>query len=137
MLPPDRGLLAALCQTLPRKLADGLQHAEPWLALRLLLHPLPQQVLIHQRLDPIEDIHLQRLEGTRGRVTDRLGRFQCAAPHKDRQPPEQRLLSRLQQVVAPGDGAPQRLMPLLQVPRPPVEQLQPVLQPRQHRFGRQ
>ena len=52
-----------------------------------------------------------------------------------RQPPEQGLLRLLQEVVAPGDRVPQRLLARRQVPCPAGQQRQPPLQPRQQRQG--
>ncbi len=137
----DRASLAALLQPLQRELADRLQHPVPGLAVERLL--LPQQALLDQRLDAVQDHQVERRQrdrrGARARRiagTDRLGGLQGAAP-EDGQPPEQRLLVRRQQVVAPGDGVAQGPLAGRQVARAAGQQRQPALHPLEHRPRRQ
>ncbi len=57
-------------------------------------------------MEPVEEVHAQ----VAVLVADRLGGFDGAAPRKDPQPPKQRLLRRVEQVIAPGNRLPQRLL---------------------------
>src|SRR5262245_48319922 len=53
---------------------------------------------------------------------DRLSRFQVPAAGKDREHAKQHLLFGLQQIVAPVDRAPDRLLPLRKIASPPGQQ---------------
>ena len=115
--------LAAEIQLLGGELPDRLQHREPRRPGPLLL---PQQTLLDQRREPIED-------GTRRSPSlvisaNRLGRVQRAAAGEDREPPEEDLLLGRKQVVAPGDGVAHRLLTSRQIAGAVIEQRQPILQ---------
>jgi hypothetical protein len=69
-------------------------------------------------------------------VADGLGGRQRAAAGEHSQPGQQPLLGRIQQVVAPVQGGPQRLLAGRQVTGPPGQQLQAVLQPCLEVLGR-
>ena len=96
----------------------------------------PHQALVHQRRDPVRariGRGVSRSVRRRGSSTDRLGRRQREAAGEDRQPPEQGLLGRGEQVVAPGDGVAHRLQARRQVARAAGQQRQAVAQPGQQR----
>ena len=77
----DRLRLVARLELLARVLADGLQHSQARLAIRLLL--LPDQALVDQRRDDVQPIvHTEPAHG--------LGRVHAAAADEDRQPAQQR-----------------------------------------------
>ena len=84
-----RRLLAAGRQLLQPELADRLQHHDS-AARRPTRSCLPQQALVDQRGDAIEDVEGEIPR----RAGHRLGRLQRAAADEDRQPPEERLLLR-------------------------------------------
>ena len=64
----------------------------------------------------MQDVHAEVL----ARVADGLDGFQRAAADEHRQSPEQLLVCRREQVVAPGDRATQRLLALRRSRAPPV-----------------
>src|SRR4051812_49036404 len=97
------GLLAGRLKLLQTVLADGLQHAEARLAVRTFR--LRKEALGGQRGYAVQDVEP---EGS-VRVADGLSGLQRAAA-EDGQPAEQHLLVRLQEIVAPGDGVPERLL---------------------------
>ena len=84
----DGAVLAAGRQPLQRELADRLQHPEARLAgpARSLR---PQQALVDQRRDAVEDVEA---EARPRAAADRLGRLQREAAGEDGQPAEERLL---------------------------------------------
>ena len=86
-----------------------------------------QQVLGHQRIDQVEDLAL---------VADGCRRLEAAAADEDRQAAKQRLLVRLEQVVAPGDGVAQRLLAGRRVARAARQQLESTLERPEHRAWR-
>ncbi len=92
------------------------------------------QALIQQR--PQSSQHLQA-ELARP-AADRLGRLQRPATDKHAQPSEEPLLGVAEEVVAPIQCGPQRLLPLGPVLRPGGQQRQAMLEPRQqHGRGEQ
>ena len=70
------------------------------------------------------------------RPADRLGRVEVAAAGEDRQPVEQPPRAVVEQVVAPGDRAAQRLLALGQVARAGRQDVELVLEPGEDRVGR-
>ena len=109
MAPADRWLLAGKRATAPGILPDRLQHREARLAVRAVL--LPQQALVDQRRDAVEDVQAE----VAIRVADRLGRLERAASDEDREATEEALLLIVEQVVAPGDRVAERPLTLGQV----------------------
>jgi hypothetical protein len=85
----DGRRLAARLQPFQCVIADGLEHPETWPSLRLW--GSAQEALLHQASD-----------GGLGRyLADGLSSFEGEAAREDGQPPEDDLLGRCQQVVAP------------------------------------
>src|SRR5439155_22163756 len=70
-------------------------------------------------------------------VANGFGRLARTAAGEDRETIQELLLTRLEQVVAPGDGGPQRPLPLGCVPRPTREERQPLLQASEQSIGGQ
>ena len=127
----DLGLLAALREVLGGELVDRVELAEAADALDLLGL---DEALVGQRHDPVEDVAADLV----GRPADRLGRLERRsrprtrpAAHRSRRSPS------LEQVVAPGDRAAQRLLALGQVARSRRQDAELVLEAAQDRVGRQ
>src|ERR1019366_1276604 len=89
---------------------------------------LLQQALVHQRVDPLQQVEPE----VAFRVADRLRCLERAPPDEDRKPSEEILLRRSEKIVAPIDRAPERLLTRRQVPRAPCQQLQTLLQAPSH-----
>ena len=70
-----------------------------------------------------------------GRPADGLGRFQVAAADEHGEPREKAPLALVEQVVAPGDGAAQRLLALGQVARAGRQDAELVLESLEDRVG--
>jgi hypothetical protein len=120
-------LLAAL-HLLQRVLADRLQHPESRLFLRLLHR---HKGLLHQAA-----VEFQDLPGNRSVPrADRLGRLKRPAAGEDGQPPEEGLLARAEQVVAPGERVAHGALAAGQVARPINQQRQRAVQAGQQRRG--
>src|SRR4051812_14743431 len=115
--------LRQFLQTLLGKLEDALQHGEADLPTGTLL--LSQQTLLNERLYAVEKIDLEAAGG----ATDRLRGFEAAAARKHPQSCEEHLLQRIEEVVAPGDGGAQSLLPCGEIPRAAGEDGQPVVEP--------
>jgi hypothetical protein len=122
-------VLGGCLEALAAELADGCEHAEARCAFDGL--EASHEALIGKGLHPGEDVDLCAIDPTR----DRLGRLEVEALDEDRQPPEEALLLRCQQVVAPGDGIAHRSEPRRLVPSPACQERKPVLEPREQ--GRQ
>ena len=122
--------LAADRQHLGGVLADRVEHH-----VALLVRALfdAEQALVDERRDAIEDIDADIARG----ATDAVGQVQVAATDEHGQAVEQPAGAGFEQVVAPRDRAPQRLLALRQVPRARGEQREVVLEPRDDLFGRQ
>ena len=112
MAPGDLVQLTGGGQLFPPELADRLQHGEPRAAGG---GPGGGQRLVHQRGRRLEGVEPERL-----RVADGLGRGQRPAAAEHRQPGEEPLLGRGEQVVAPGDGAAQGPLAVREGRAPPV-----------------
>ncbi len=128
-VPPPQFLgLPTLSQLLANVLVQGLQHHKTWLSP----HPIhrSQETLLDERLHCLQHVLL-----TFG-VTDRPDGFQSTSTYEHSKPHEQSLLSCPQQFVTPVYRAPERPLPLGQVPCSACEQLEPTLQTREHRLGR-
>ena len=124
-----RFALATGFQLLQPILAHRLQHAEARLALDSLL--LAQQTLVDQRGHAGEDIERPI------RTRHRLRRLDRAAAGKDRQPAEEDLLLRGEQIVAPGDGIAHRLLACRQGAGAARQERQALLQPLQQGLRRE
>ena len=90
------------------------------------------QALVDERHQPVEDVATD----LRRRTADRLGRREVAAAGEDGQPIEQPLPAVVEQVVAPGDRAAQRLLALGQVARAGRQDVELVIEPDQDRVRR-
>jgi hypothetical protein len=124
--PTDRRRLAGPRELLLGVLADGLKHPEA----RLLAGTdgALDQAAVDQYPEPLEHVASRQVSA----AADGLGRFQRPATGEDGQAPEQRLLTRAEQVVAPGERLAQRLLALRQVGRPAGQQREsPVQSPQQ------
>ena len=84
----------------------------------------PDEALVGQRIKPVD----HRDRQVAGRVDDILGHLRGPAAAEHGQSPEDRLLVRRQQVVAPVDGPAQRPLPLRQVPGTTGQQIQAALE---------
>lgn len=117
MLPLDRSALATRRQLLQRVRVGCLEH--PNACLRSTVHLGAEQMMFEQRLHPVED------RGGREIVTgaNRLRPSHCPAAAKDRQPPEQPPFVLIEQIVAPGDCVPHRLLARGVIRRPGREQV--------------
>ena len=117
-------------QLLQAEFAHRLEQLKTWLPLRSR-DPLDERV-VHQG-----DDRFQRLGFGQAQLpAERLGRGQGASTGEDRQPAEQPLLRRRQQVVAPGDGVAHRLLPLGKVAIAAGQQGQPAIEPVEQRADR-
>ena len=130
MAPGDRLQLAGAVQLLAPELADRLQHREPRRPAGGL-GPADQR-LVDQGGEPVEGVHPEVLG-----IADRLGRLERPAAGEHRQPGEQAPLDRVEQVVAPGDGAAQGPLPVREGPGPGGQQGEALLEPGQDLGGRQ
>src|ERR671913_2302885 len=99
VLTPDGLLFATGRQLLQTKLAQGLQQQ----VARLTVLPRlpPNQAFVHEGADALQEIE----PGARREVVpgDGLGGIQGEPAYEDGQAPEQALLVRVEQVVAPAD----------------------------------
>ena len=129
MRPLDRGHLAGRGQPLRPVLPEGLEHP----VARLDPGQLLQQRLVGQRGQQVG--HVRRLHGAAG--ADHLGRLRADAAGEDRDPVGQRGLRVGEQVPAPGDHRPQRLVPGQRGPAAAGEQPEPVVEPGGHLGHRQ
>ena len=107
----DGHCIAALGETLEAVLANGFKHPETRLARDPvdLLH----QALVDERKKRVRQFNLERAI----RVADGARPLDRPAANENRQPPQQRLLGRIEQVIAPVDRAPKRALSLGDVAR--------------------
>ena len=110
-------------------LPDRVEEPEPGLAGGGLLDL--DQALVDERHQPVEDVAADLGR----RTADRLGRGEVAPGGEDRQPVEQPLPAVVEQVVAPGDRAAQRLLAFGQVARAGRQDIELVIEPDQDRVG--
>ena len=125
MTLPRRGLLAAGHQPLPRELTHRLEHQ-----VARLIPAVRQQVdqaLVDERRHAIQ--HIERTVAAR--VADLPRGVEREAAGEDGEAPEERLLVRGEQVVAPGDRVAHRLLPGRQVAVAARQERQAPLQPGQ------
>ena len=108
---PDAGGvgLAALGEMLGRVLADRLEQPEARLAGGRLLDP--DQALVGEGHQAVGDVAADLRAG----AADRLRRLEVEAPGEDRAPVEEPPGAVVEEVVAPGDGAAERLLARRQV----------------------
>src|SRR5207253_8376476 len=123
--------LPARRENLQPILADRLQHQEVWLLAFLL--GLLQQALVDKRGHCIQDW----LHFIAKRAANRLDGFQRATTRKDREPPEKPLLLGIEEVVAPGNGIAQGLLPRWRIACPTCQHCQPLSQSCEERLRRQ
>ena len=109
-------------QSLEGVLAHRVEHGEAWLGVAA--HQLAQQAVVDEGGERVQ----------RG-AADRFGGIQRAAAREHRQPGEQRPLTGPEQLVAPVDGGAQRVLTCGGVASAGRQQIQAVLQPREHRRG--
>ena len=107
-------------------LADRLQHRESRLFVGALQ---PSEAVVGQRREPVDDVEVVSADALRG--------LEGAAAGEHREPHEQALLVRLEQVVAPVDRRAERALALGCVARAALEQLQTVVEPLQQSRRRQ
>ncbi len=117
------------------ELPNGLEHPEPVLVL-VARHP-DHQALVDQRQHALQVINFAVMPvGITSRETkDLRRRAERKRPAEDRETPEDDLLLRRQQVVAPLDGAAHRSLPRWHIARSTGEHREPVVQPREQRFA--
>ena len=113
-------------EALDREGSDRLEHEESWIAVRVVLRA--DQALLRQRCQDVEDVHgLALLAGD----ADGLGRVEGPAAHEHAESLEELALRLVEQVVAPGDGRPERLLARRQVARSTREERQTIAESRQ------
>ena len=111
MTPVDLVRVTAAREHLGGVLADRLEHRE---ARFLALLVEADEALVHELAQPVDDLAADLA----GRAADGLGHVQLEPAAEHRQPIEQVARAVVEQVVAPGDRAAERLLSLRQVPRP-------------------
>ncbi|CAN5583583.1 hypothetical protein BH24CHL9_BH24CHL9_03660 [soil metagenome] len=102
--PLDEPGLGGLLEALQGVLADGRQHPEARVGVIRAVHP--EQALLGQGEESVKDVAAEVLR----RTADGLDLRERRASRDDREPLEQASVRRVQQVVAPGDGAAQGLL---------------------------
>ena len=110
---------------------DRVEQPEARLAVGDLLDL--DQALVDERHQAVEDVAAELGR----RPADRLRRGEVAAAREDRQPVEQPPAAVVEQVVAPGDRAAERLLARGQVARAGGQDVELVVEPGQDRVGRQ
>lgn len=127
----DSMLLATHRELLPPILAHGLQHREPGPAVHI--HFLPDEVFGYQR-----GLDVQRIVTCAVfRGGDSFGGLERAAAGEHRQPPEDVLLFRGQEVVALGNRASQRPLAFGEIPGPAGEEREAMVEPLEQGCWRQ
>ena len=129
MAVADQVSLAVGLEPFRGVLTDRVEEPEARLAVGGLLDL--DQALVDERHQAVEDVHADLGR----RPADRFGRGEVAATGEDRQPIEQSLAAVVEQVVAPGDRAAQRLLTLGQVARPGRQDVELVIEPDEDRVG--
>ena len=107
MFAMRRSCFVARHELLVRELPDCLQHVEARLVVLAVGSVDCHQALVHQRGESVECFQLERSDG----LAHRLGCLQSAAAGEHRQPPKHGLFGGVQEIVAPGNGAPHGLQP--------------------------
>src|SRR5690348_11075275 len=114
MAPLERFGLSLLGKSYERVLPNRLQHTKPRLTAWPLLHP--QKTIVHESGQQLQGLRFEFGPSmfdirTPNRSAYGRGGIQSAAAIKDTELPEQRLFGRPEQVVTPGKGGAQRLLP--------------------------
>src|SRR5215204_7717606 len=111
------------------KLADRLQHCEPWFTVNLI--GLANQVLVEEGR--------RRLEHIEGAVEIRylVRGIKRPPPGKDPEAAKERLLLRGEQVVTPGNRVTEGSLPCRGIPRTTGEYRQTALEPSKQRCRRE
>ena len=122
--------LAARLESLEGVLADRHEHAEARVALDVRL---AQQALIDELAQAREDVRADLVS----RTTNGLDLFDRGAADEHGAPGEKPLQRVVQEVIAPRDRAAERALPVGSIRRRAREQVEPLLQARQHRLRRQ
>ena len=102
--------LAPLSELLQRVLANRLEHRESDVAVEVFADP--QQALFRESLQSAEHVERQVVVGD---PADGVGRVDRTAAGEHAEPREQRLVIRIEEVMAPVDGAAQRSLALRHV----------------------
>ena len=121
------GCFASGFQFLARELPDCLQHPEAWLAVIVI--PLPEQALLDQRVETVEDVEFQLTVG----IEDRLGCLDSTAADENAQTNKERSLILGQEAVAPLDRLAQCSLAFRLVARSAREELQPTIETSEQR----
>jgi len=119
---------------LETELAHRLQHAEARIGQAIgpaLFHS--DETVVVERAEAVND----RDGGRARRIGDRLCCLERRASDEDGETAKQRLLRRVEEVVTPADGRPQRLLPLRPIAPAAGEEPQAIVKTRQDRLGRQ
>ena len=119
-----------MLQHLRGVLADGLQHREARFVGRLVE---TDEALVEELADELDDVAADLVR----RPAHRLGHLQVEAAAEHRQPVDEPPCPVVQQVVAPGDRAAQRLLALRDVAGSDRQQLEVMLEPSQDLIRRQ
>ena len=117
-------VLAGLLESLGSVLANNLQHQQPRL---VEIREPSQQALLRELVESRE--HVDPELG--GWAAHRLGLLEVGPSRKDREASEELPMCVIQQVIAPADGAVQRLLPAGKIARTGAEDAGARLQPRQ------
>src|SRR6187402_1444084 len=117
MAEADVPALTGPLQQLARVLADRLQHDEASAAQA-------EEALVDERLREL-----------RAGARDVLDRLEGRPSAEDREPAEELLLVRIEELVAPCDRRTEGPLSLREVPRPGDEQRKPVVEPLEERGG--
>ena len=128
---PNELELAAGLEPLGGKGPDRVEQPKPRLAGGRLLGL--DQALVDERHQPVEDVAAK----LRRRPADRLGGLEVTAAGEDRQSIEQPLAALVEQVVAPRDRTPQRLLASGQVTRSGSEDVELLIEPDEDGVGRE
>ena len=121
---PDRLVPPRGPELLGGVLADRLEHREAWLAVGVVGHD--SEAPPHQRVERVEVA-----------AADRLDRLEPCAAREHGEAGEQALLVGLEQLVAPVDRRPQRLLTSRSVGGAADEEGEPLVEPFQDRLRRQ
>ena len=131
--PRDDVRLAPGREHLGGVLADRLEHREARLDVGRGLVLEPDQALVLELADPVDDVATDLVGG----AADRLGHRQVEPATEHGQPIEQPPRAVVEQVVAPGDRPAQGLLSLGQVARPGGQRRQVVVEAGQDLVGRE
>ena len=131
MAKRDDGGVRSRREPLATVFPDRLEHPEPGLAGRGFVDP--QQALVDERRQALEEVEPELRAGSHTAVAD----FRLEPADEDRDPREERLLDRVEEVVAPVDRAAQRLLAGRQVARPAGQDREALPQPREEGLRRE